>query len=369
MLDGDATHLHRVQHRVGIDRAGAADVDPNLQQAGGGLLAGILVGHGPARVLAHEAQPLLHREAVHLDHQAVGLVGQGVTLRPPSLHEVDQRVEVREAAALLSHREAQRPQQGQRLPLPSRAEVAPLDLDQLIGPEVQRPAGGDAGIQVAQRAGRGVARIGIDLAAGSSLLGLEALEVGDGHVGLAAHHQPSRRPHHLRRAAVQRQRCARNCRNTQRQVAYGAQVRGDVLAKNAVAARRSQNEQAVFVVQHHGQTVDLRFDYVGQTLCHAVRQQAQQALAPGPQLGYVESVAQAEDGRGMLDLAEALQHGAAHPLRRRVGRAQLRVFLFELLQLLEQRVVFSVADQRSVEHVVVIAVARQQLLQMARLFV
>ena len=63
-----------------------------------------------------------------------------------------------------------------------RADLAPA-----IGKEAEWPGGGDRRIQLAQRAGGGVARVGEDLAAGLSLPLVERGEVGAGHVDLAAH--------------------------------------------------------------------------------------------------------------------------------------------------------------------------------------
>ncbi len=52
---------------------------------------------------------------------------------------------------------------------------------------------------------------------------------------------------------------------------------------------------------------------------------------------------------------EALEHGADHALRRRVGGDELGMLGLDRLQLLEQRVVVGVGDRRRVAHVVVVA--------------
>ena len=73
----DARDHDRLQHGVGIERAGAADVDPDLLQAGHGHLGRELPGDGPARLAAaHHAELAVEVEPVHLDHDAVGLERQ-----------------------------------------------------------------------------------------------------------------------------------------------------------------------------------------------------------------------------------------------------------------------------------------------------
>src|SRR3546814_16872186 len=63
-----------------------------------------------------------------------------------------------------------------------------------LGVERQRPAGGDARVELAQAAGGGVARIDqrLDLALGSARLLVVLLEAGARHVDLTAHLQHAR---------------------------------------------------------------------------------------------------------------------------------------------------------------------------------
>ena len=64
---------------------------------------------------------------------------------------------------------------------------AALDLAQLVGPERQLPAGGDAGVLLAERAGRRVAGVDERAAARLGLPPVELLERRDRHVHLAPH--------------------------------------------------------------------------------------------------------------------------------------------------------------------------------------
>ena len=99
------------------------------------------------------------------------------------------------------------------------------DLAPGIGKEAQWPGGGDRRVQLAQRAGGGVARVGEYLAAGLSLPLVQRGEVGAGHVDLAAHLADRR-----------------SAGNPVRDVLQRAQVGGDVLAGEAVAAGGADGE-------------------------------------------------------------------------------------------------------------------------------
>src|SRR5690606_30059262 len=97
-------------------------------------------------------------------------------------------------------------------------------------------------IFLAQRAGRGVARIDVFLPAGRSGARLQRLELGISHVDLAANFDgagPARTLQLLR------------------DVLDGAEVGGDVLPHRAIAARGTLDEHAVLVAQRGREAVDL----------------------------------------------------------------------------------------------------------------
>ena len=58
----------------------------------------------------------------------------------------------------------------------------------------------------------------------------------------------------------------------------------------------------------------------------------------------------------MTNLGETVQRRRAHPLGRRIGRDQLRMLLFEILQFPQQAIVLAVADLRIIEHIVTVVV-------------
>ena len=55
MLYGCAANDHWLQYSVGIQAAGTAHVNPNLQQTGDRLLGGEFVSDGPARLPPHNS--------------------------------------------------------------------------------------------------------------------------------------------------------------------------------------------------------------------------------------------------------------------------------------------------------------------------
>ena len=91
--DRRAGQEHRLEHGVRRHRAGAADVDADLEQLRRRLLRRELVGEGPARKLRRRAGLLAPRDVVQLDDDAVGLERQVVPRVDPLAAERDHRVD------------------------------------------------------------------------------------------------------------------------------------------------------------------------------------------------------------------------------------------------------------------------------------
>ena len=143
--------------------AGAPDRHHDVEQPGGALLGRELVGHRPAGRLGGEAELALQAEVVDLQHHAVDLVGEVVAVLLP-VHAVGVGVvEAVEHLDLGVHREAHRRQELEGLVVVGERRAA-HDLAELVAPERQLPGRGDGGVLLAQRAGRGVAGVGVDRA-------------------------------------------------------------------------------------------------------------------------------------------------------------------------------------------------------------
>ena len=73
-LDGDAPDIDWFEYGIGVEAARPADVDANIQQAGGALDSGEFICDGPARVVADKAQLFLQRDRVNLDDHAIDII-------------------------------------------------------------------------------------------------------------------------------------------------------------------------------------------------------------------------------------------------------------------------------------------------------
>ena len=160
------------------------------------------------------------------------------------------------------------------------------------------------GFQHPQRSGRGIARIGEAGQPALVAVGVQALEGAPVHHGLAAHFE-------LRQAGL----------HAQGQRADGARILGHLFADHAVAARDRLRKLAVAIVRGHGKSVQLQFGHVQ---VFGAAQQFAHAAVEIAQLAFVQRIVQAQHGRAVRHLDEALARLAAHALGRRIGREQAR---------------------------------------------
>ena len=322
--DGDAADVDRLQHREGDEVAGAADVPDDVEQLRRRRRRRELPGDRPARLAADDAELAPERPLVDLDHDAVDLVVELVApILPPAAaldHRLDPRVVggvgVDLEAALASHSTSSL----------WVARSRPRGGADPVAPDRERPFGGQRRVELADRAGGGVARVGEGRFARLGAPFVQRLEVGDRQVDLAADLDQ------LRRVV-----------DPQRDRADRAQVLGHVLADAAVAAGGAADEDAVLVGERDRQPVDLRLGRVAELGGADVEalEVVADARLPGAQLLLVAGVAEREHLLGVLDLLEAVERRGADPLGRRVGGEQLGVLGLDRAQLVEQRVVSS----------------------------
>ena len=166
-------------------------------------------------------------DAIHLDHDAVDLVGQRLALLLPLADETPDLVDVlRQRCALRIHLEAGGAQRLQVFPVLFAVDAAVHQQE--VGVEIEPAQRGDVGIEHAHRARPGIARIGKLGQPLALALFVHALERLARHDDLAADLE-------IRRQLV----LARSLRrlNDQRHRADGPHIFRDVLADRAVAAR------------------------------------------------------------------------------------------------------------------------------------
>ena len=113
-------------------------------------------------------------------------------------------------------------------------------------------------------------------------------------------------------------------------------VVGHVVAHAAVAAGDARDQQAVFIDQRHGHAVDLQLD---DPLDRLAGQQLGGPRAEILQLLEAVGVLDREHRHAMLDLRQFADRLVADPLRGAVGRDQLGMGRFKLLEPLQELVV------------------------------
>ena len=299
-----AAHVHRFQFGHGRQRAGAPHLDPDLLQDGRGLFGGKLPRHGPAWRAPDKTKAPLQAKVVQLVHHAIDVVGQAGAFRGNLRLERVGLVLAAEPAGQRVDREPPVPQPLQIIPMRVGHLFACLAL--CVGKQGKPAPRGDPGIELAQAAGGGVARVGENLPARFGLGLVQGEEIRLGHEHLAADFDQRGRPAF--------QGCG--------QGRHRAEVRGDVLTLGAVAARRAAHEMAVLVGQVDRQPINLGFAHEGQLPRQS--QEAPGAVAELPELRRIEGIVQRQHGHPMAELGEPRFRCAADTAGRRVRAYQVR---------------------------------------------
>ena len=277
---------------TGRERAGAPDLHVDREHPRLLLLGGELAGNGPARCTCDKTQLLLLIQPVDLEYDAVDVEGQSAA---PRLH----RAVIGETAFqplhplhLIGHPQPPVAQLFQHLAVPLR-QISALDTAHAIAIDLQRTPGRDPGVELADAAGGGVARIDEGFLTLRERLRVEAFETRVGNIDLAAHFQP------LRDAPP---------RKAQWHAFNGADIGGDVLAGDPVAAGRGPREHAVFIEQADREPVELGFGGV----IHRI--DFQSFPHPAVEVGQflvAESITQREHAHLVAHLAKGLERRRA----------------------------------------------------------
>ncbi|OQA27809.1 MAG: hypothetical protein BWY59_00991 [Verrucomicrobia bacterium ADurb.Bin345] len=341
---GDRRARKRHGFQLGDRRegAGAADLDRDCGQPRLRLLVRVLERDREARRLGGCAEPLPLIEVVHLHHGAVDLVGQGGLQLLQLLRAGDDLLDIAAPPPVLRCGESEAPELLEDLGM-LRERDAPGFADG-IEDGGERAARDHAGIQLLERARRGVARIREGFLAFCLALGVQFPESVDREIGLAADLED------LRRAG-----------GGKRNVPDGLDVGGDVVACRSVAARRADDQRALFVTDADGDPVHLRFQDVlhglaGQELAHACVELAQLV----ERVRVVERHHRDRVAHGR----EFLQRFAADALGGGVGRDERGELRFEVLEFAVEAVVFAVGNFRPGLDVVQAVVAVELLAEL-----
>ena len=196
-------------------------------------------------------------------------------------------------------------------------------LDDRVHPGGQAPLRRDPRGEQPDRSGGGVARVGEERLAGRLPVGVQLPERRAGIEDLSAR---------LERRGLQ---------DAQRDGANRAHVVGDVLAAEAVPARRGAREYALLVAERYREAVDLQLcDVTGRLLS----ERAEDAGAPGLRFFPGIRVLEREYRDRVLDGSESLGGLASHATRRRVGGREIRMESLDGGELGHQTVELGVGD-------------------------
>ena len=195
---GDAADVHRLELRERVQHARAADADVDRDQARHRRGRRPLERTREARAAVQRAETALLVERVDLDHDAVDLVpesGSPLLPRDARVGDLVDRLEalgvrVRAEPAARSHSSASHCERE----LDALEDADPVDEDR------ERPLGGDARVELSQRACRRVPRVRRGLPPRGELRLVEAHEALEREVDLAPHldHGTAARPPSIR---------------------------------------------------------------------------------------------------------------------------------------------------------------------------
>ncbi len=218
-----------------------------------------------------------------------------------------------------------------------------------VHPDRQRPPRGNRGVLLAERSRRCIAGVRPRRLTFRCKLLVRGAEAGERHVHLPAHL-------HARRRVI--------CAHVQGNRPDRAEVRRDVLALHAVAARRAAHEHPVLVQQVDRRAVDLRLEHVRDRLVAAkpLAHVGLPLLQPLVRRHFFKRAHRREVAY-LLELRGGRRTDAAG---RRVERNELRVLGLDGGELVVERVVRRVLHDRRVLDMVGDQRAVQELAQLRR---
>ena len=191
VTDDHAPHMHRLQPCHRCQCASAAHLPVHAVEYSKLFLGGKLVGNGPARGAADKTQILLPVETVDLVNHAIDVVIQSIALFQNAVVERQQCINTRTHPHLRVDSQPPAAQGIEHVSVGSRLADT-LQLGHGIGIKFQRPAGSDAGVQLAQTAGCRVAGVSKDLLPGLFLASIQRRKTTVGHYHFTAHFQSRR---------------------------------------------------------------------------------------------------------------------------------------------------------------------------------
>ena len=190
--DGDAVDVDGFQDGVGIDAARPANVDLDLAELCRRLRGRELVGDGPSRLSAHDAEVPLVVEAVDLHDDAVAAVVEVFPALNPPPAVVERLVGSADECAVWIRFEAETREGLNGLPV--RVELHRLGVAQGVDVDIEGTCGRGARVELADGACGGVAWVSVWREAVGDALLVEGLEFGFREDDLASNLEAARQP-------------------------------------------------------------------------------------------------------------------------------------------------------------------------------
>ena len=245
--DGAAGKEYRLQFRDRSKSAGATDLNCNCLQKSLGLLGGILISNGPPRRFGGESCFLALFVGVQLDHRTISFVSELAPHLLEFFNRSDQFIGRAAVPGFFRRLEPKLLKPLQRIGMALRQLRSVFDVAEAVENDIQWPFGDDACIQLLERAGRGIARIGKGLLARGFAFRIKFLKTCPGEIDLTAHLQ------NVGRGTFGASQLRWNAANR-------SEVRCDVIPCRPVASSRAAGESALFIAQINRHPVYFRFD-------------------------------------------------------------------------------------------------------------
>ncbi len=328
-----------LQPRHRRQRASAAHLNIDAAQNGERLFRREFMRNRPARAARAKTKPGLQVEPVHLVNNTVDIVIQrgtlhadGAIMRKQPIHAVEplhQRID-------------------RKAPLAKNLDHAQLRIRRHvrhfppgIGEEPELAACRHLRIKLAQRTCCRIARVHIGLLALRRHLRIERQKVALGHIDLAAHFHDSRR----------------TCRKPVRDFSNGADIGCYILARCAIPACRTANQNSILVTDRHGKPIDLRFCGKGDGI---IRQLAQKAIDAANKITHVlitKGIIQRQHGPRVNNRRKGgKRRGCTHTPRRAVIADKCRKVRFNRLVAPLQCIISRIGNFRPVLGVIKLVV-------------
>ena len=256
------------------------------------------------------------------------------------MHGADRTFQIIAIHFAIGHRKAVFAQERDHIRLIGKR--AAFDIADVVKACVQAARAGHVGIQIAQRARSGIARILQRLLRRFIVL----IQHGKLHKSFAVH---------LHAAGEW---------NFQRDRADGHRLRQNGFAGHAVAARGGLHQIAVFVGQIDGQPVELMLHHVFQFAKSGLPAQLIRALRPFAQCIDRLRLAHAPQPRDVRMRLKPRQHIAAHPPRGRI-RQPFSAFRFQPDEFIVHRIPFLIGNRGIIQRIVLMGGFIQPVHQLA----